>query len=333
MLTLTFNMQLRKKRGKMATINDIAQKTGFSLMTVSRAFNNPEKVKSETRSKIFKVAEELDYHPNNIARSLVRKCTNIIFVYIPRELSATEQFVSQTVTAIGERLGQQGYSFLLSRKLPTDESYDGIIMIGLSEDDQKRIINSVKLTKPVVLYGNSSDFDSWVDVDNYSGEKIAVDYLVERGCKNIATIAALQFMHYGQERLMGYKDSLTNHKIAIDDRRIVVRDTNEGGGYDGTIALLNSGVEIDSIVCATDTMAIGCIRALKENGKRIPDDIAVMGFDGFGHENLVSPTLTTVKQPLFEVGVKLADAITGLISGNEPQRIKILPTLVKGESA
>lgn len=317
----------------MATIADIAKRTGFSPMTVSRAFSNPDKVKPQTRQVILDVAEELNFHPNNVARSLAKKCTNIIFVYIPPELSATEQFVSQTVTAIGERLGEYGYSFLLSRKLPKGEGFDGMIMMGLSQDEERDILKARKLTKPVVLYGNSDEFATWVDVDNYRGEYQAVEYLLERGRTNVAAIAAPQKMRYAEQRLSAYRDCMCAHGLRADGERIAIGEANERGGYLCAKQLLSSGAPLDAIVCATDPMAVGCIRALKERGIDIPKDISVVGFDGFGHENVSAPKLTTVRQPLFEVGVKLADTVISLLDGGKPQRIKILPEIKTGESA
>lgn len=317
----------------MATIIDIARETGFSVMTVSRVFNTPELVKASTRNKILKVAEQMNYHPNNIARSLARKCTNIVFVYVPKGLLATEQFVSQTITAIGERLGECGYSFLLSRTLPQDESFDGIIMMGLSHDEERAMLALKGLGKPVVLYGNSDSYPAWVDVDNYSGEAQAVEYLLEKGYRNIGAICAPQNMHYAEERLNGYKDTIKANGLHPYDGMIAVGDANEAGGYACMQEILNGGHEVDAIVCATDTMAIGCLRALKDANLSVPQDVAVVGFDGFGHENISNPKLTTVRQPLYEVGVTLADTIVGLMNGDEPKQIKILPMLVVNQSA
>lgn len=317
----------------MATIQDVANKAGVSTMTVSRAFNDPNKVKQKTRDKIMAIAKEINFHPSSVARSLAKKCTNIIFVYIPKGLFSTEQFVSQTVTAIGERLGESGYSFLLGRKLPEGESFDGVIMMGLSRDEEKDVLHAKTIDKPIVLYGNSDDFDAWVDVDNYSGEYAAVEYLISKNRKNIAVVAAPQKMRYAEERLKGYKDCLKEHGFSVSEDMIAIGEVNENGGYLAAKGLLEKNINIDAFACATDTMAIGVIRALKEGGYKIPEDVAVIGFDGFGHENVVTPKLTTVRQPLFEAGVKLADTLLSVIEGGALQRIKILPTLIKGESA
>ena len=154
------------------TIADIARETGFSLMTVSRAFNSPDKVSPRTLSKILDKAEELDFHPNQVARSLALKRTNIVYVYIPKELSATEPFVTQTVAAIGERLGESGYSFLLSRELPHKVTCDGVIVMGVNKETEDKL-SSLQIERPVVLYGNHPSVPAWVDVDNYEGQKLA----------------------------------------------------------------------------------------------------------------------------------------------------------------
>lgn len=317
----------------MATIADIARQTGFSPMTVSRAFSCPEKVKPSTREIILGVAQELNFHPNTVASSLARKCTNIIFVYIPKELSATEQFVSQTVTAIGERIGEYGYSFLLGRQLPRGEGFDGMIMMGLSRDEEREVLRARSVSKPVVLYGNSDDFSAWVDVDNYAGARLAAEYLMDRGRRSFAIIGAPQKMRYANERLAGYCDALSERGMSPEREAISIGSADERGGYACALELLDSGVRADAILCATDPMAIGCIRALKERGISVPEEVAVVGFDGFGHENIITPRLTTVRQPLFEVGVCLADTLLSLLDGGAPQRIKISPELKVNESA
>ena len=312
------------------TIADIARETGFSIMTVSRAFNNHNKVSPKTLDKILKKAEELDFHPNRVARSLALKCTNIIHVYIPKELSATEPFVAQTVAAIGERLGENGYSFLLSRNLPHKVTCDGVIVMGVNKETEDKL-STFQIEKPVVLFGNHENVPAWVDVDNYQGQKIAVKYLFEKGGKNIAYLSAPLYMNYAKERLQGYKDVMA--ELQIGEIAIECSDNNVSAGYEGAKKLLASNLPIDGIVCATDPIAIGCTYALKEMGLEIPRDVSVVGFDGFGYENMTSPHLTTIKQPLYEVGVCLADTILAILNGQQPIRSKISPKLVINESA
>lgn len=312
------------------TIADIARETGFSLMTVSRAFNSPDKVSPRTLSKILDKAEELDFHPNQVARSLALKRTNIVYVYIPKELSATEPFVTQTVAAIGERLGESGYSFLLSRELPHKVTCDGVIVMGVNKETEDNL-SSLQIERPVVLYGNHPSVPAWVDVDNYEGQKLAVKHLINKGCKNIAYMSAPLYMNYAKERLQGYKDEMERC-----DREVVAvecGDNNVSHGYEGAKRLLDMDNPIDGIVCATDYIAVGCINLLKERGYEIPKDISVVGFDGFGYENTTNPRLTTVKQPLYEVGVCLADNLIAMLDDQQPKRSKISPVLVVNESA
>lgn len=316
----------------MATIVDIAKETGYSLMTISRAFNNPEKVKAETLEVILKTAERLNYYPNHVARSLVNGKTNIINVYIPKELSATEPFVMQTIASIGEKLGEHSYSFLLSRTFTDAVSCDGMILMGMTAEEENMVAQK-GLSKPTILYGNNEHIESWVDVDNYNGEKIAVNYLIEKGKKKIAYLGPPLYMHYALERLNGYKDCLKENSIIIDEELIIIKDNNERAGYLATMELISKNKEIDSIVCGSDSMAVGCITALKEKGIDVPQSINVIGYDGFGYEKLVNPRLTTIKQPLFEVGIKIAENLLSTINGDKPQRIKILPILEINESA
>ena len=312
------------------TIADIARATGYSIMTVSRAFNSPEKVSRKTLAKILDKADELDFHPNQVARSLALKRTNIIYVYIPKELSATEPFVTQTVAAIGERLGENGYSFLLGRDLPHKISCDGVIIIGVNRETEDKL-PSLQIEKPVVLYGNHKAIPAWVDVDNYEGQKLAVKYLLNKGLKNIAYLSAPLYMNYAKERLQGYKDEMENNNREVF--AVECNDNNVSEGYEETKVLLQTGKPIDGIVCATDSIAVGCIHALNDEGYEIPKDIAVVGFDGFGYENMTNPRLTTIKQPLYEVGVCLADNLIAMLDHQQPKRSKILPKLVVNESA
>ena len=315
---------------KQVTIADIARETGLSTMTVSRAFNDHDKVSPKTLAKILQKAEELDFHLNRVARSLALNCTNIIHVYIPKELSATEPFVTQTVAAIGERLGENGYSFLLSRELPHKVTCDGVIVMGVNKEMEDKL-STLQIEKPVVLFGNHENVPAWVDVDNYKGQKLAVKHLVERGRKNVVYLGAPLYMNYAKERLQGYKDEMAD--CQREGIFFECRDNNVLGGYEGAKRLLEAEVPIDGFVCATDPIAIGCTYALKERGLEIPRDVSVVGFDGFGYENMTTPHLTTIKQPLYEVGVCLADTVLAILNGQKPIRSKISPKLVINESA
>lgn len=315
----------------MATIKDIAKMTGYSAMTVSRVINNPEVVKKETRDKIMAAVEEVGYTQNRVARSLIKGCTFNICVYIPSSLDATESFVAQTISAIGEELGNLGYSLSLRRKIIVDDNFDGIIAAGLNIEDEE-IFEECAKVKPAVLYGNSERFSNWVDVNNYRGIYKMTQYIIDKGHKKIAYMGMNYNAHHVLQRQQGFLDAMRDNGLEVPDGYIAIADNKEQAGFDACGELL-SRVTPTAIVCATDLIAVGCMHAIQRKGIKIPSQIAVSGFDGFGIENTVFPRLTTVRQPLYKVGVMLADAIVDSINGNPPRKgIYVEPDIVIGES-
>lgn len=315
----------------MATIKDIAKMTGCSVMTVSRALNNPEIVKKETLDKILAAVDATGYVQNRVARSLIKGCTFNICVYIPSTLDATESFVAQTISSIGERLGNLGYSLSLRRKLVIDDNFDGIIAAGLNIEDEDEFVRASAI-KPSVLYGNSERFTNWVDVNNYRGIYKMTEYIIKKGHTRIAYIGMDFHAHYVVQRKQGFLDAMNNYGLAVPPEFVVTADNTEQAGFSACGRLLENAAPT-AIVCATDLIAVGCIHALQRRDVKIPAQMAVSGFDGFGIENTVFPKLTTIKQPLYAVGVRLADAVVDSING-KPQKhgIYIEPEIKPGES-
>lgn len=315
----------------MATIKDIAKLTGCSVMTVSRALNNPEMVKEETRNKILEASEKVGYVQNRGARALVKGCTFNICVYIPSSLEATEIFVAQTVSSIGEQLGKLGYSLSLCRKIAVEHNFDGIIAVGLNIEEEDAFIK-LSEQKPAVLYGNSERFSNWVDVDNYRGLYKITEYILNKGHKKIAYIGMNHHARHVEQRKQGFIDALKAHNVIPQTDMIISTTNSEQSGFNACEELL-AQASPTAIVCSTDLIAVGCMHALQRRKIQVPSQIAVAGFDGFGYENTVFPRLTTVKQPLYEVGVQLADAVVNLINGKEQSKgIYIEPEIKIGES-
>ncbi len=316
---------------KMATIKYIAKITGCSVMTVSRALNNPELVKEETRKKILAALESLGYVQNRVARALVKGCTFNICVYIPASLEATETFVAQTVSSIGEQLGKRGYSLSLCRNVAFEHHFDGVIAVGLHIEDEDEFI-ALSKEKPAVLYGNSEKFTNWVDVDNYRGLYKITELVLGKGHKKIAYIGMNHHARHVVQRKQGFLDALAAHSVTPSEDMIISTTNSEQAGFDACERLLERSGPT-AIVCSTDLIAVGCMHALQRRGISVPDGIAVTGFDGFGYENTVFPKLTTVKQPLYEAGVRLADAVINIINGKRQQDgIYIEPEIKNGES-
>ena len=315
----------------MPTIGDIAKKTGFSSMTVSRYFNDPSRVKPQTREIIQHAVEEMNYSPNSVAKSLAKKCTSIIYVYISPDLEVLHPFVQLSVASLGERLGEHGYSFLLSRRLYTDESCDGIIAIGLTLSEESVLASFKK--KPLVIFGNNRETANWVDVDNYRGSYDMTRFLLGKGCRRIAYIGVSQDKRYGHERWSAYRDCVNAEGAGYDEALVRMCDNKESFGYKSTKSLLEAGAAPDAIECASDLLAIGCIRALNEAGVSVPAKVLVTGFDGLGYEKIAHPHITTVRQPIYEVGIKLADMMIDILRGNAPaQGTYIVPEIVEHSS-
>lgn len=315
----------------MATMKDIARETGFSIMTVSRAINEPNLVKPDTYERIRAAADKLGYVQNRMARSLVTGRAYNICVYIPPSLEATDTFVAQTVSTIGERLGMLGYSLIVRREMTTDDNYDGVIAVALNIEDEEEFVR-ISEVKPMVLYGNSNRFTNWVDVDNYRGMYKMGQYLLQKGYSDIAYIGLGNHEHFVVQRKQGLLDALEAGNVHVPEDMMLVAENTEDGGFAAAQTLLERRMP-RVIVCATDLIAVGCIHYLQRNQISVPDQVAVSGFDGFGFERMVSPNITTVKQPLSAVGVKLADAVVEMIEGQKMTAgIYVEPTLREGKS-
>ena len=190
--------------------------------------------------------------------------------------------------------------------------------------------NNIFLVK--LLYGNSERFNNWVDVNNYRGVYKMTEYIISKGHSKIAYMGMDFHAHYVAQRKQGFLDAMRAAGLEVPPGYVVSADNSEQAGFDACVRLL-AAAEPTAIVCATDLIAVGCIHALQRRNVKIPAQIAVSGFDGFGIENTVFPKLTTVRQPLYDVGIRLADAVVDSINGRPLKHgIYIEPEIKAGES-
>lgn len=299
----------------MATIKDIARATGVSAMTVSRYFNEPEKLRPKTFAKIKKAVEEMEYHPNMVARLLATKKTNIICVYIAGDIDPLHPFTLQTIAGIGEKLGENGYSMLLSREGYEKHTCDGIIAMGLSIEQEKELMQHSN-EKAIILFGNSSHSFNWVDINNYNGTYMATKYMIERGYKNIGFIGIDNEMEYPIERHQGYIDCMEQFGMQIPRYADVKVPNHEEDGYKVTSEIWDQAT-VDGLVCASDVLALGVMRYANEKDISVPDELGVMGFDGLGYEKLVTPNLSTIQQSVYEAGKALAERMIEVLKSGE----------------
>ncbi len=299
----------------MATIKDIAQATGVSAMTVSRYFNEPDKLKPKTFEKIKKAVEEIGYQPNMVARLLATKKTNIICVYIAGDIDPLHPFTLQTIAGIGEKLGENGYSMLLSREGYEKYTCDGIIAMGLSIEQEKELLRHSH-EKAIILFGNSSHSSNWVDINNYHGTYMATKYMIERGYRNIGYIGIDNELEYPIERHQGYVDCMEEFGMEIPQYADVKVPNHEEDGYRVTSEIWKQAT-VDGLVCASDVLALGVMRYANEKDISVPDELGVMGFDGLGYEKLVTPNLSTIQQPVYEAGKALAERMVEVLKSGE----------------
>ncbi len=326
------------------TLEDIARLAGVSRSTVSRVVNNHPSVRPEVRQRVWQVIREVGYQPHAAARNLATRRSDIIGLVIPEAVSTlfTDPFFSLLIRGITDACYEQGYHLMLAlfstpaqeedlyNRLLRSHYLDGVILASTRLDDPliERLVGD---RVPFVSVGRHPHPQvSYVDVDNVAGARMAVDHLIRQGHTRVGTITGPLNMAAGQDRLEGYKQSLAAHHIPLDDRLIVEGDFTENGGLAGMNRLLALEPPPTAVFVASDTMAMGALRAVRQAGLRVPEDVAIIGFDDVPQATYLDPPLTTVRQPIQRLGEIAVRVLVDVIAqGPEiPQRVVLMPELV-----
>jgi LacI family transcriptional regulator len=298
---------------KPATIKDIARQLNISISTVSRAMRNAPDVNSETKKAVMALSEELNYQPNKLALSLKQKQTHNIGVIVPN----LDYVLSTMVRGIDEVVMEAGYTVMVcqsnesfgreiinTRRL-LDSLVDGFIVSVSSETktfDHFRKIQEKQM--PMVVFDRVTPFlkAPGVRIDNEDGGFQATEHLLEQGYKRIAILAGPKNLGISNERLKGYLKALKKYKIKPNDDLIIHCDFNQHYAYLATQELLNMKKRPDAIFTISDRMAMGAMLAIKEKNLKMPHDIGLVGFNNEPVTSLVTPTISSVDQPAFEMG-------------------------------
>jgi LacI family transcriptional regulator len=308
----------------LVTVHEVAREAGVSAATVSRFLNGTAKVSSDKREAIESVIERLNYKPNVLAQNLKTGSSRTIGILTQSLVSG---YFSEAMAGVDDVLAGTGYApLIVSGHWHADEEaerielliarrVDGIVILSGNLKDEQILALARRL--PIVAFGRTLDSGKAYGfcLDNYRAACEAVDYLIVQGHRHIAFIAGPQDHADAVARLAGYRDTLAKHKIAEDPRLVTEGDFLETGGLLAVDRLLESGARFSAIFAGNDLTAYGARLALYRRGIRVPEDISIIGFDDLHSSMCTTPPLTTVRQPLFDVGRCLGQAILAMING------------------
>lgn len=320
------------------TLEDIAKISGVSRSTVSRVVNHDRRVSPATRQSVLKIIEEYNFYPNLAARGLASGHTNVLGVIIPAGVPSlfTDPYFPILLQGVSTACNKLDYSVMLSisdaeyekrlvGRLVQNHLVDGVIVAStlIGDPIQTTLANS---DLPFVIIGRQPNFvANDIDVDNRQGVRQATDFLIEQGYTRIATITGPLNQMAGLERFDGYKDALLSAGMKVDTKLIAEGNFTEAGGYAGMKKLLQS--KPDAVFASSDMTAMGALRCLHEVGLRVPDDIGLIGFDDIPASSTITPTLTTVRQPIQGMGEAAAHLLIEIIESGSKEFHRItLPT-------
>jgi DNA-binding LacI/PurR family transcriptional regulator len=310
------------------TLEQVAARAGVGRGTASRVINGSEHVSEASRAAVLRAIEDLGYVPNRAARSLVTRLTDVIALVVSEseERFFGEPFFGQIVRGVsGALAGSQRQLLLTMSHRAHDrgrldnylsrQHVDGVLLLSLHGDDPLPGQLEARGV-PAVLGGRPSQESPlhFVDVDNIGGSGLAIAHLARIGRRRIATIAGPQDMSAGQHRLDGYRSALAAAGLAYDPDLVVIGDFSERSGWEACVELTRRRPDLDAVFAASDQMAVGAIEALTAQGRRVPEDIAVVGFDDSPSSRYVTPRLTTVHQPVEEMGAAMVHLLSELIA-------------------
>ncbi len=323
----------------MPTLEEIAKLSHVSRSTVSRVINDDPHVRSETRDKVRQVIQQLNYQPNAVARSLAAGHTRILGLIVPAGIAVTfeDPFFPTFIRGVTSACNLNNYSLMLwladaeyerrtINQIVRNGFLDGMILSSIHLPNE--IVSALKASEmPFVVVGQlEPQMDNhYVDVENQRGAQEIVAYLLRLGYRRIATISGPMDTVTAQHRRQGYMDALHSRAIIVNPALEIGGDFTEPSGYYAMQRLLQQ--KPDAVFAANDLMAIGAMRAIKERGLRIPEDIAIVGFDGIPSSANTDPPLTTVRQPSHHMGVVAAEILIELLQQGEMYKHRvILPT-------
>ena len=329
---------------KKVTIEDVAKTAGVSRQTVSRAINDKGEISPVTKEHVLAVVEKLGYRPNRLAQGMVTQRTMTIGLVVP---DITNLFFPEVARGVQDAGRENGYNILLCNtdddpeeeminlNSLADHQVDGIIMVSSCANEQR--LAAFADGYPSIVLVNR-DFNhpnvSLIKTNNLRGGYLATEHLLSLGHRQIGMIAPPNYRDSKIKRAQGYQDALRAAGIDPDPNLVAIGENTLQGGYQETLKLLRENPEMTAVFTYNDLMALGAIRACRDAGRRVPADIAIIGFDDISLAAMVNPSLSSIHVDKYELGQL---ALTRLLSkldnpGNTLEPLLIDLSLVVRES-
>ena len=330
-------------RHRMPTLDDVAALAGVGRGTVSRVVNGAPHVSEEAAARVLAAIQQLGYVPNKAARSLVTRRAETVTLVISEseERVFTEPFFAAVVRGISAALVERSRPLLLAmaqtvaqhqslEQYLLGQHVDGVMLLSL-HGDAPLLGELERRGLPTVVGGRPPHGEdlSFVDVDNVAGGFEATTHLLDRGRRCIGIITGPPDMAVSADRLRGYRDALAQRGIEVDDDLVVAGDFTEAGGQAAMTELLNRTPHLDAVFSSSDLMASGAVRAILGRGLHVPADVAVVGFDDAPVARHTEPQLTTMHQPIEQMGRSMVELLVARIEGRPTDNhVMLAPHLV-----
>lgn len=333
-----------KESAHRITIADVAREAGVSRQTVSRVLNGKGEIRASTRESVMRVIERLGYSPSGIARSLATNRTLTVGLVVP---DITNPFFPEIARGVEDVARERGYEMFLCNSVEDPEREDDVlralqdkrvdgIIICSSRLSDGRLFTRLRQQRAAVLVNRLAppDLAGTVRVDDAEGTLLAVHHLLAGGRCVIGFLCGPPTSRSGRERARGFKTALAVAGSGLDGTLMRPCPPNPQGGYEAALALLSERPDIDGLVCYNDLVAVGALRACAGLGAVVPDDIAIVGCDDIMVAGLLSPALTTLRVPKYDIGASAARMVLDRIGGGGGENeILLQPELIVRESA
>lgn len=330
------------------TLKDLAEKVGKSVTTVSRALHGYDDVSPETKELVRRTAEEMGYIPNIMAQRLQKQRTDTLGFILPTfGPRFSDPFFSEFLAGIGNKAAKLGYDLLVATQAPGEQelavyrrnvqSYrvDGFIIVRTRRQDP-RIEYLCESKFPFVAFGRTESpcVYPWVDEDGEYGMRLLAHHLADLGHTSIAFIAAPDHLMFAHTRLKGFREGLIERGIHLDPTMVITGDLTQRDGFKQANQLLERVNSPTAIAACNDLMALGAVSAAQKKGLNVGKDIAITGFDNIPLAEHSHPPLTTIHQPIYQIGDMVSEMLIKCIQGDvlESSSVILEPTLVIRET-